>query len=382
MSDSRKLRVLHVGKFYPPYMGGIETHLQNLCNELKDLVDLKVLVSNSSAQTIEETVEGVSVTRVGTRATLSAAPISPGLVSRIRREAADIVHLHHPNPIAVMAYLMSGHRGKMVITYHSDIVRQKALGRVFQPFLDRSLAWADSIIATSPNYLATSMVLQAHRDRCEVLPYGIPVEQFATRDEAAIARLRERYGSRVVITVGRLIYYKGFDVLVRAMKDVNGTLLVVGDGPLRSELEAQALSLGIGDRVHFLGEIHNRDIAAYYHASDVFALASVARSEAFGIVQLEAMACGLPVVNTALDSGVPFVSLDGLTGLTVPPGDSAALSRALNKLLDDDELRGRLGDAARKRVDTEFTAPVMGRRMLDLYTSLVGRGESGRATSR
>ena len=382
MSDPRKLRVLHVGKFYPPYMGGIETHLQNLCNELRDLVDLKVLVSNSSTQTIEETVEGVSVTRVGTRATLSAAPISPGLVSRIRREAADIVHLHHPNPIAVMAYLMSGHRGKMVITYHSDIVRQKALGRVFQPFLDRSLAWADAIIATSPNYLATSAVLQAHRDRCEVLPYGIPVEQFANRDEAAIARLRERYGSRVVITVGRLIYYKGFDVLVRAMKDVNGTLLVVGDGPLRAELEAQALSLGISDRVHFLGEIHNRDIAAYYHASDVFALASVARSEAFGIVQLEAMACGLPVVNTGLDSGVPFVSLDGLTGLTVPPGDSVALSRALNKLLDDDELRGRLGDAARKRVDTEFTAPVMGRRMLDLYTSLVGRGESGRATSR
>ena len=382
MSDPRKLRVLHVGKFYPPYMGGIETHLQNLCNELRDLVDLKVLVSNSSTQTIEETVEGVSVTRVGTRATLSAAPISPGLVSRIRREAADIVHLHHPNPIAVMAYLMSGHRGKMVITYHSDIVRQKALGRVFQPFLDRSLAWADAIIATSPNYLATSAVLQAHRDRCEVLPYGIPVEQFANRDEAAIARLRERYGSRVVITVGRLIYYKGFDVLVRAMKDVNGTLLVVGDGPLRAELEAQALSLGISDRVHFLGEIHNRDIAAYYHASDVFALASVARSEAFGIVQLEAMACGLPVVNTGLDSGVPFVSLDGLTGLTVPPGDSVALSRTLNKLLDDDELRGRLGDAARKRVDTEFTAPVMGRRMLDLYTSLVGRGESGRATSR
>lgn len=382
MSDSRKLRVLHVGKFYPPYMGGIETHLQNLCNELKDLVDLKVLVSNSNTQTIEETVEGVSVTRVGTRATLSAAPISPGLVSRIRREAADIVHLHHPNPVAVMAYLLSGHRGTLVITYHSDIVRQKKLGAIFQPFLERALAWSDAIIATSPNYLETSTVLQAHRERCEVLPYGIPVEQFTHRDEPAIARLRERFGSRVVITVGRLIYYKGFDVLVRAMKDVDGTLLVIGDGPLRAELEALSQSLGIGDRVHFLGEIHNRDVAAYYHASDVFALASVARSEAFGIVQLEAMACGLPVVNTSLDSGVPFVSLDGLTGLTVPPGDSDALSRALTTLLDDSDLRARMGEAARRRVDTEFTSPVMGRRMLDLYTSLVRRREAGRATSR
>lgn len=382
MSGARKLRVLHVGKFYPPYMGGIETHLQNLCNELKDLVDLKVLVSSSSTQTIEESVEGVAVTRVGTRATLSAAPISPGLVGRIRQEAAEIVHLHHPNPIAVLAYLMSGHRGKLVITYHSDIVRQKRLGQAFQPVLDRSMKRADAIIATSPNYLATSTVLQAHKDRCTVLPYGIPVEQFAHRDEPAIAALRERYGSRVVISVGRLIYYKGFDVLVRAMKDVNGTLLVVGDGPLRSELEALARSLGIADRVHFLGEIHNRDVAAYYHASDVFALASVARSEAFGIVQLEAMACGLPVVNTSLDSGVPFVSLDGLTGLTVPPGDSAALARALNALLDDDELRARLGEAARRRVETEFTAPVMGRRMLDLYASLVERRESEHATSR
>lgn len=382
MSEPRKLKVLHVGKFYPPYMGGIETHLQNLCNELKDLVDLKVLVSSSTKQTIDDTVEGVAVTRVGTRATLSAAPISPGLVSRIRREAADIVHLHHPNPIAVMAYLMSGHRGRLVITYHSDIVRQKKLGAAFQPFLDRSLAWADAIIATSPNYLATSTVLQAHKERCEVLPYGIPVEQFADRDEEAVARIRAQFGSRLVITVGRLIYYKGFDVLVQAMKNVHGTLLVVGDGPLRAELEAQAHALGIADRVHFLGEIHNRDIAAYYHASDVFALASVARSEAFGIVQLEAMACGVPVVNTSLDSGVPFVSLDGETGVTVPPGDADALARALNDLLDDDARRASLGAAARKRVDTEFTSQVMGRRMLELYTTVVRRGEAERATAR
>lgn len=382
MSTAAKLRVLHVGKYYPPYMGGIETHLQNLCNELKDLVDLKVLVSSSNSRTVDELVEGVPVTRVGTRATLSAAPISPGLVARIRRADADIVHLHHPNPIAVMAYLMSGHRGKLVITYHSDIVRQKKLGAVFQPFLDRSLLWADAIIATSPNYLATSSILQAHKDRCVVLPYGIPVEQFAHRDETAIARICEQYGTRLVITVGRLIYYKGFDVLVRAMKDVEGSLLVVGDGPLRGELEEQARSLGIADRVHFLGEIHNRDVAAYYHASDVFALASVARSEAFGIVQLEAMACGLPVVNTSLDSGVPFVSLDGETGITVPPGDAAALSTALTALLDDDARRETLGVAARARVDTEFTAPVMGRRMLELYTSVVARGETARATAR
>lgn len=372
MRATTKLRVLHVGKFYPPTMGGIETHLQSLCNELRDLVDVKVLVSNVGPETVEDIVEGVPVTRVGTKATLSAAPISPGLISRIRREPADIVHLHHPNPIAVIAYLMSGHRGKLVITYHSDIVRQRSLGRLFQPFLSRGMSWADAIIVTSPNYLTSSRVLQAHRNRCHVLPYGIPIEQFERSDEEAIATIRERFGPRIVISVGRLIYYKGFDVLVRAMKDILGTLIIIGDGPLRGELEARARDLGIAERVHFLGEIHNRDIVPYYHASDVFALASVARSEAFGIVQLEAMACGRPVVNTSLDSGVPFVSIDGKTGLTVHPGDAAALARALTTLLDDDELRCRFGEAAQRRVAAEFTAPVMGRRMLDLYRSLVG----------
>lgn len=382
MSDNSRLRVLHVGKFYPPTMGGIETHLQNLCIELRDLVDVNVLVSNAGPDTVEDIVEGVPVTRVGTKATLSAAPISPGLVSRIRREAADIVHLHHPNPIAVMAYLMSGHRGKLVISYHSDIVRQKSLGMLFQPFLDRAMRRADAIIATSPNYLATSPVLGAHRERCHVLPYGIPIEQFERRDEQAIATIRQLFGPRIVISVGRLIYYKGFDVLVRAMRDVNGSLVIVGNGPLLGVLEELARDLGIADRVHFLGEIQNRDIVPYYHASDVFALASVARSEAFGIVQLEAMACGRPVVNTSLDSGVPFVSLDGETGLTVHPGDATALARALTLLLDDDEQRAAYGTAARRRVAAEFAAPVMGRRMLDLYRSLVGERTSDRLAAR
>lgn len=377
MSHDPKLRVLQVGKYYPPYMGGIETHLQNLCNELNDLVDVQVLVSNSGPHTVTEVVDGVSVTRVGTKASLSSAPISPGLVSRIRAAGADIVHLHHPNPVAFLAYLVSGHRGKLVVTYHSDIVRQKVFSRVFYPFLDRSMARADAIIAASPNYLATSPVLQAHRDRCHLLPYGIPVEQFSYREEAAIAAIRERFGLRVVISVGRLIYYKGFDVLVRAMKDVDGTLLIVGKGPLRGELESLARELGIAGRVHLLGEVPPGEIAAYYHASDVFALASVARSEAFGIVQLEAMACGLPVVNTSLDSGVPFVSLDGISGFTVPPSDAPALSAALTALLDDDARRAALGAAARARVDTEFTATLMGRRMLDLYDSVAGHRESG-----
>ena len=381
MSESRKLRVLHVGKYYPPYMGGIETHLQVLCNELRGAIDVRVLVSNAGRETIEEVIDGIPVTRVGTAATLAGAPISLGLTSRIRHERPDIVHLHHPNPVAFIAYLASGHRGRLVITYHSDIVRQRWLGRAFQPFLDRCLTRADAIIASSPNYLASSPVLRVHRDRCQVLTFGIPVAQFAITDEVAVGRIRERFGPRVVISVGRLIYYKGFDVLVRAMRDVDGTLVVVGEGPMGTELEALARSLGIANRVNFVGKVSDQ-LAAYFKASSVFALASVARSEAFGIVQLEAMACGLPVVNTSLDSGVPFVSIHGETGLTVPPGDSAALAKALTALLDDDALRQRFGEAAERRVAAEFSSEVMGRRMLNLYSSVSGSLAAGRTGSR
>jgi glycosyltransferase involved in cell wall biosynthesis len=367
---SERLKVLHVGKFYPPHMGGIETHLQALCSELAKSLDVRVLVSNDGGIPIEEQLESVPVVRVPTRLTLASTPISPGMVRHIRRSGADIVHLHLPNPMAVLAYLASGHRGRLVVTYHSDTVRQKVLGALFEPLLHMALRQSSAIIATSPDYYATSTVLARHLDRCHVIPYGIGLEQFEQCDRAAVTKLRRQYGDRLVISVGRLVYYKGFEFLIRAMSQVNGKLLVVGDGPLRGKLEQLAQEIGVADRVIFAGEIQNQDVVPYYHAADVFVLASVARSEAFGIVQIEAMAAGLPVVNTKLDSGVPFVSLDGQTGLTVPPCDVGALAAAINRLLDTPGLRHTLGAAARQRARQEFALNVMTTRMVALYDSV------------
>jgi rhamnosyl/mannosyltransferase len=219
--------------------------------------------------------------------------------------------------------------------------------------------------------METSPILSDFVDRCRIIPYGIPVEQFSAYDSAAVARIKEQYGPRLIISVGRLIYYKGFEHLVAAMKNIDGRLLIIGEGHLREDLENKARAHGVMDRVNFLGEIHNQDIVPYYHAADIFALASVARSEAFGIVQLEAMACGKPVVNTSLDSGVPTVSLDGITGLTVPPHDPLALSRAINTLLNDSELRAHYGRAARARVDEEFSQELMLERMISLYREVL-----------
>jgi glycosyltransferase involved in cell wall biosynthesis len=365
-----KLRILQVGKFYPPHMGGIETHLQALCGALREHADVRVIVSSEDRNTIEETVDAVPVARLSTLLTAFSTSISPEMVSRIRRSGDDLVHIHLPNPAAVLAYLASGHRGPMLVTYHSDTVKQQVLGRMIEPLLNAALRRSAAIIATSPNYLATSPVLQAFRDRCHVIPYGIDTTQFEQCDADAVRRVRAQYGERLVISVGRLVYYKGFDVLIRAMASVRGKLVIVGNGPLRGELQSLAAQLGVTDKVVFAGEINNTDVMPYYHAADLFALASVARSEAFGIVQIEAMAAGLPVVNTSLDSGVPFVSLDGQTGLTVPPGNPTALAAAINRLLDDDALRHSLGQAGVRRAKQEFSLDTMLSRTLQLYQTV------------
>jgi glycosyltransferase involved in cell wall biosynthesis len=365
----RRLRVLQVGKFYPPHRGGMESHLQALCGQLREEVNVEVLVAGEGRRTVEEVLDSVKVTRAGTLFDFAAAPVCPGLVRRIRESRADIVHLHWPHPTALLAYLASGHAGRLVITYHSDVVRQKVLGGLFWPVLRRALERADAVIAASPNYVESSHVLQKFKSKCRVIPFGVPLDEFDSVDTSEVSQIRERFGPRIVLGVGRLIYYKGFEHLVRAMKEVDGHLVIIGEGPLRSALEQEAERARVSQRVTLLG--HVREVAPYYHASDVFALPSVARSEAFGIVQLEAMACRKPVVNTQLDSGVTYVSVDGLTGLTVPPADASALATALNRLLGDEELRARYGRAARLRVEREFDLETMGRRTLRLYEEVM-----------
>jgi rhamnosyl/mannosyltransferase len=349
----------------------MESHLHALCGQLRGRVDVEVLVSSDGRKTTEEVLDSVKVTRVGTLFDFAAAPVCPESVRRIRESRADIVHIHWPHPTALLAHLASGHKGRLVITYHSDIVRQKVLAKLFWPVLRKALDRADAIIAASPNYVESSPVLRRFEGKCRVIPFGVPLAQFDCFDPEEVARIRARFGPRIVLGVGRLIYYKGFEHLVRAMKNLDAHLLVVGEGPLRGALEREALRGGVSDRVTFLG--HVEDVVPYYHAADVFALSSVARSEAFGIVQLEAMACGKPVVNTRLDSGVTFVSVDGVTGLTVPPGDSESLAAALNRLLEDSALSARYGRAARLRVEREFDLEVMGRRTLCLYEEVMSR---------
>ena len=360
-----RIRVLHVGKYYPPYRGGMESHLESLSTELNRLVDLEVIVANTGWRTAREVVDGVKVTRVGKIFDLQSAPICPDLVRAIRASQSDIIHIHWPNPSAVLAYLASGHRGKLVLTYHSDVVRQRTLAAAFTPILRAVLNRAAAIIVSSPNYIEGSYVLPEFRERCRVIPFGVSGDFFDQFDPNTVRRIREEYGSRIVLGVGRMVYYKGFEHLVRAMEQVDAHLLLIGKGPLREPLSQLAANLGLSSRITFLSEVN--DIRPYYQAADVFALPSIMRSEAFGIVQLEAMASRKPVINTDLDSGVTFVSPHGVSGLTVPPADSDALGQAISQLLDQPDWRSELGDGARKRVAGQFTVDKMVQSTFDLY---------------
>jgi rhamnosyl/mannosyltransferase len=277
-----------------------------------------------------------------------------------------------PFPLADLSYLWARPPGKVVVSWHSDIVKQRDLLRIYQPFMMRFLNKAHKIIVATPRHIESSPFLKHFRDKCVVFPYGIDSTRFRLTDKSRekIRSIRDMYGTKIVLFVGRLIYYKGVEYLVEAMKKVDAKLLLIGEGHLKKSLISLADKTGIRDKIVFMGRIDDEDLIHYYHACSIFVLPSVANSEAFGIVQLEAMACGKPVINTELPSGVPWVSVHGETGITVPPRDSSALADALNVLLNNADLCTKYGQNARKRVEEEFTMQLMMDRVLSVYKRL------------
>jgi rhamnosyl/mannosyltransferase len=364
------MKAVHVFKDYcPPTTGGIEQHMQVLCAGLARHIDVTVLVPSRSRRRIEERLDGVQVIRVPEFGRYFSAPLCPSMPAELRRLSPDVVHLHFPNPTGDLAYLLSGCRVPVVMTYHVDVIRRSRLLRLYRPVFGLLAPHMRCIIATSPQYLDSSAFLAPYRDRCTVVPFGVDLDDFALRvgEVDQVQALRQRYGERIILFLGVLRYYKGLDVLIRAMARVRGRLLIAGQGPQQVSLQALTRALGLTDRISFLGEVPESERRRLLHACDVFVLPSIDRSEAFGIAQLEAMACGKPVVSSDLPTGVRLVNQAGVTGTLIPPSDPDALVGALNQLLEDDALRAGLGKAARLRVEQEFTAERMIARMLRVY---------------
>lgn len=375
------MRVTMVNKYYsPPHLGGVETVVATLSGALAARgVDVSAIVANEAASTVTDVVDGVRVTRLARVAAPAKTPIAPGMRAAIRAaasgpEPADVIQLNHPYPWGEAAWLASGAKTPMVIGYHADITRQKRLLTLYRPVLDRVFGRAAAVVASSPNIVAGSEVLSRYAGKCRVIPYGIEPSRYdATPAIAArVAALRAAHERPVVLFVGRLVYYKGADVLVRAMRGVDADLVIVGSGPLEGRLRELAVAGGVSERVTFLPTQRFEELVAHYRAADVLCLPSTARAESFGIVQLEAQACGVPCVSTDIPTSVPYVNLDGVTGTTVPVGDVDALTGALQRLVTDADLRALLGRQARERVLAEFTVERMASSYLALYRELSG----------
>ncbi|WP_228546267.1 glycosyltransferase [Halegenticoccus tardaugens] len=356
------MKIQQISKFYYPYVGGLEQVVQTLAEGFHGNGHaVRVLASAENGRGARERVNGVPVIRATTVATLQSVPICPTLPAHLRKVSrdADLLHFHLPNPAAVASHFLAGSdRPPIIVTYHSDIVKQAAALEAYRPILRRFLDRADRIIVTSPNLLDHSAHLEPFADKCEVVPLSIDLDEFSEYDGPTYD-LPGDSSRPTLLFVGRLSYYKGVEYLIDAMADVDADLLVVGGGERRETLERRARNRGVDGDVSFLGKVPGEMLRYCYEAADVFVLPSIAPSEAFGVVQLEAMATGTPVVNTDLPTGVPWVSRDGETGLTVPPKDAAALTGAINDLLGDAEQRRTYGANARERVERRFTTERM-----------------------
>jgi len=370
-----------VYKDYYPVLGGVENHLRNLARAQAALGhEVSVLVTGPGARTTETVEDGVRVVRVPRFAVVASTPLSFELVRRLARERPDVTHLQFPYPPGEMAQDWFGRSRATVLTYHGDVVRQRGLLALYRPLLLRLLARVQLILASSPPLVQTSPYLQRFAGKTVVVPHGIPTARFdATPPATTLARLRSRFGGPgdarpLILSVGRLVYYKGFDVAIAAMRELDARLVIVGKGPNEAALKGLVRELGLESRVWFVSGVDDEELAEFYHAADVYVSAASHRSEAYGLAIVEGMACGKPVITTELGTGTSFVNLHESTGLVVPPSDPAALAAAIRRLLSSPAERERFGAAARRRVAAEFTLEVMTRRMLAAYERALGLG--------
>jgi glycosyltransferase involved in cell wall biosynthesis len=366
------VKVLFVTKFYSPVEGGIESYSQILCEGMRDRgVEVEVVAAAQGAlKSRVDEVAGIKVHRLGLLTTLRSAPVTPSMPSLLRDIAPrfDLIHHNFPNPWAELCHLACSAEVKSLVTYHSDIFRQKFLLQLYRPWVHKFLGRTSAIIATSPNYIASSPFLSQYRDRCHSIP--LPVRASVPARCIDGAKTRERYGD-FVLFVGRLVYYKGLQYLIEAIGSLPEVQLVVaGRGPLENKYRALARKSGLHDRVHFLGRVDDEQLMPFRAGCRCLVLPSIYRSEAFGMVLGEAMAYGVPVISTELGTGTSYINQDGRTGFVVPPADPGALAEKIALICGDENLRRELGQNAKKRVEEEFSTELMIEKTLALYEKL------------
>lgn len=373
------MKILQLGKFYP-IQGGVEKVMYDLTLGLSNRkveCDMLCTTDEKKSHVIKLNAYG-KIMCAHSFKKIAATTLSSSIITTLRKicNDYDIIHVHHPDPMACLALYLSGYKGQVVVHWHSDIVKQKNLLKLYAPLQSWMLKRANLIIGTSPIYIKESPFLQKFQDKTTYLPIGIdkthplPLEVDKVKNEYA--------GKKIVFSVGRLVEYKGFSYLIESAKHLSDdyVVLIAGSGPLKGELQKQIDSNNLQHKVKLLGYISNNQKYGYYGASDVFCLSSIQKAEAFGIVQIEAMSCGKPVVATNIEgSGVSWVNLNNVSGLNVEPQNAKELAKAIHTICDDRVGYENYCTNANARFNYLFTISEMINKSITIYKELINVSE-------
>ncbi len=373
---SQPMRVLHFYKtYFPDSVGGVEQVIRQMCVGTGRLGITNQVLSLSRDRRLEPfDYEGHTVHRVPLNFEVASNAVSVQAIGKLARMAAeaDVVHYHFPWPFMDLAHFIARIDKPTVVTYHSDIVRQKALLKLYQPLKHRFLESVDTIVATSPNYLASSAVLDGYRDKTRVITFGLDKSSYPEPDQARLDHWRARVGPKFFLFVGVLRYYKGLHILLDAVAGTDYPVVIVGAGPIEAELKAHAERLGL-KRVQFVGAVDDLDKAALLKLCYAVAFPSHLRSEAFGISLLEGAMYGKPMISSEIGTGTTYINVHGETGLVVPPSDHEALRAAMTRLWHDPQMAQEMGQRAEARYWQLFTSAQMADNYARLYQELVAR---------
>lgn len=378
---SIRIRPLHVSKFVPPPFAGVEAHIDTLLRALAPEIKATLVAGSFGVGRIEEG-EPYRIVAAGSLGRVGNLPLSPKVIGIVREELrsgrSNLLHLHAPNPIGDLSALLGAKDIPVVMTWHSDIVRQKAVLKYYRYFQRKALMRADRIVVSTPKHYESSEQLHQFdlSHKISIIPYGIDFEPLdkGIRDFEVLDKVEQfSCGRPVVLTIGRHVYYKGYGHLLSAMAKVrsDAVLVMIGTGPLTTDFQKQVLESGLKNRILFLGETSTLALISILHRCDYFCLPSVEPSEAFGIATAEAMACGKPAIVCELNNGVNFLNKDGITGITVQPRNIDELASAIDTLALDESLRSKLGVAARTWVRSQFSIGAMRSATIELYSQLV-----------
>ncbi len=375
------MKILHSYKVYRPEVdGGIPFVMAELSRMSEIGISNSILVARRQGLARNYQHDGVDVEAVTSLGTLFSMPIAPTFPIRLlqRARSSDVVVHHAPFPLSDLAVAQLPSKVGLAVYWHADIVGFSLLGKLVTPAINAALRRADKIIVSHEATAEHSPFLAQFRDKWAVVPYCTEVDYWTTcsvEENARVEELRNSY-PRLVVGTGRLVPYKGYRHLITAIKDIDAQLILIGEGELKGELEELSCDLGVADRVKLVGRVSRSEIKSYLHAAQLFAFPSVSPAEAFGIAQLEAMATGLPIVNTSLPTAVPHIARDDREAITVPVNDVPALKSAIERILNDPSLANRLGEAGRKRVQEEYSRGRFQSRMQAIYDDVVQRRRS------